>query len=433
MAKTAGRNKRNKGKNDFSSDTNCQHEGYEESLSVESVIPPIYVSSTYGFPSTKASKEAFKEALAGKSLSKLIYSRVNHPNAEIAEDRLKYIEPGSGEAAIFGSGMAAIYSLIMYLISKHISPKFPKGKVIAYSSPLYGGTYHLLANWLPLLGYKTMELPADTEEAKKKIIRLGENLGVLYLETPANPTQKIVDIEKLCHAAWLADSGSFTVLDNTFLGIFQNGFEITKKLDFVVYSCTKFIGGHSDVLAGLVIGRAGRDHYIKELKSLRILFGNILHPFESSQIISHLRTYKSRMKRQAEKATYIAKYFNDLQHPKIKKILHPSLFKEGTEQYDIYKKQCTGGGSIISLWLNTGFRGTSRFLDNIKQSKIISLAVSLGGVESLACHPGVTTHSEMPKDVLQRLGITPNFVRISIGDEDANDLIRVIADGLKAI
>lgn len=419
-------------KDDFSPDTRCQHEGYKEELSVESVIPAIFLSTTYGFPSTMDSAKAFKLALSGKSLSELIYSRVNHPNAEIAENRLRYIEPGSGEAAIFGSGMAAIFTLIMYLIGKQISGKFPKGKIIAYSSPLYGGTYHLLANWLPAHGYKTLELPSDTAAAQKVLMKLGAKLGILYLETPANPTQRIVDIEKLCHAAWIADSNVFTILDNTLPGIFQHGFEISKKLDFVVYSCTKFIGGHSDVLAGLVIGRVGKEHYIKELKGLRILFGNILHPFESSQIISHLRTYKSRMTRQAKKASSIARHLDSLKLKQIKRIVHPDLLEKGTEQYEIYKKQCSGS-SIISLWLNTGFKGTCRFLDTIKMSRVISLAVSLGGVESLACHPGITTHSEMPKDVLKRLEITPNFVRLSIGDEDEDDLIKIILNGLKAI
>lgn len=415
-----------KKENSYSRETNIEHDGYNPDLSVGSVMSPIFTSTTYQFKSAEAGEKSFKDALKGKTLSNLIYSRVNHPNAEILEDRLVNIELHGVEAAIFGSGMAAIMTTVLGTC--------PQNKIIAYTNPLYGGTYHFLNGYLrDELGYSLLELSNDISVSCKQLSELGEKLGLLYIETPANPTLQMFDIKKLCTAVKKASPGSYAVLDNTFMGIFQQGFGISDNLDLVVYSGTKFIGGHSDVLNGIVICREESKEVMKKIKSLRIIFGNILHPFECSQVLTHLNTYKIRMEEQSLRATHIAKYLYNLPNDKILKIIHPSLFKKGTPEYKIYKKQCSGGSSLICLWLNSDKAGAFRFLNELKKSEIIQLAVSLGGVESLASHPASTTHSEMDKETLNRMGITDNLIRFSIGLENPNDLIKVILQSLSVV
>jgi len=413
-------------KNSYSRETNLEHDGYKPHLSVGSVMPPTFTSTTYQFPSAEVGEKSFEDALKGKTLSNLIYARVNHPNAEILENRLINIEKDGFESAVFGSGMAAIMTTILATC--------PQNKIIAYTNPLYGGTYHFLNGYLrDELGYSLLELSNDISVSCKQLSELGEKLGLLYIETPANPTLQMFDIKKLCTAAKKASPGGYTVLDNTFMGIFQQGFGISDNLDLVVYSGTKFIGGHSDVLSGIVICCEKSKKVMKKIKGLRIVFGNILHPFECSQVLTHLNTYKIRMEEQSLRATQIAKYLYDLGNDKILKIIHPSLFKKGTSEYKIYKKQCSGSSSLMCLWLNSDKAGAFRFLNELKKSEIIQLAVSLGGVESLASHPASTTHSEMDKETLNRMQVTDNLIRFSIGLEDRDDLIKVILKSLAVV
>lgn len=411
----------------FSLVTKRIHGGYNPNLSEHAVDIPSFQSSTYGFASAEQGEEAFQNAMNGGNLNDLlIYSRVNHPNAGILEDKLKYIEPLGGEAAIFSSGMAAISTTLLAVC--------PKDKVIAFTPTLYGGTHMYLHGFLnQKFGFEIMELPIDTNEACEVLKKIGSRLGVVYIETPANPTLQMFDIEALAEAGKQANPDSYAILDNTFMGIFQNGFEISGNLDLIVYSCTKFLGGHSDLIGGAVICHEQNRDIMKEIKLLRILKGNILHPHECSQLTTHLYTYDLRMKEQATNATAVARYLKNLRSSKIQNVLHPTLYERDSANYRLFKKQCTGGSSIISLWLNTDKLGTFRFLNAVKSSGIIQLAVSLGGFESLICHPASTTHSEIPKETRDVLGITDNMVRLSIGREDPNDLQAVLYDALQKI
>ncbi len=402
------------------------HEGYDSKLSVGSIAIPIFPTTAYRFLSAEIAEDAFNQALAGESLSNLIYSRVNNSNAEILENKLIFIEHKGVEAAVFGSGMAAIITTVFATCTQD--------KVIAYTSPLYGGTYDFLNGYLRgKLGYSLLELSDSTEESCQQIIELGDSLGLLYIETPANPTLQMFDIEKLCAAAKKANPESYSVLDNTFMGIFQQGFTISDQLDLIVYSGTKFISGHSDVLNGCVICNENNKEIMKEIKSLRIILGNILHPFQCNQVSTHLITYPLRMEKQSEQAGYIVNQLNTLSHKKLLKIVHPDVFKRGTIEEAIYKKQCSSGSSLVCLLLDTDKAGTFRFLNRLNQSGIIQLAVSLGSVESLVTHPASTTHSEIDAEKLKKFGISDNLVRLSIGLEDPDDLVRVILEALQAI
>lgn len=421
-----GKKNKNNGSG-VNSQTKIEHAGYKPELSEGAVDIPIMRSTTYEFESAEAGKEAFIKALSGESLSNLIYSRVNHPNAEILENRLVFMEPGAGEAAVFSSGMSAIVSSVMALC--------PSDKVIAFTGPLYGGTYHFFNGVLKaMFGYRLVELSSDTEIAYQQISRIGYELGLLYIETPANPTLHMTDIDALATAAKNANHESYVFLDNTFMGIFQHGFEISGHLDLIIYSGTKFIGGHSDVLNGVAICHKQNRDIMKKIKGLRIILGTILHPYECSQVVTHLNTYELRMTKQAENAKIIAGRIKALESKKIKKILYPDFFEKGTAEYDIYHMQCSGGSSIICFWLNCfDEAGAFRFLNELKKSGIVSLAVSLGGLETLASHPKSTTHSEMEEDVLERLGITDNLVRFSVGLENPDDLCAAIINALKVV
>lgn len=413
----------------FSDETKSLHAGYISPWSENSVDVPCYPSSTYNFNSPEEGEAAFKEALSGGDLNKfLIYSRVNHANAGILEARLKHAEVLGVEAAVFNSGMSAIITTLLALC--------PKDKVIACTNTLYGGTHQFLQDFLSKkLGFKVVVLESVTGRACDQLEKIGEQLGVVYIETPANPTLEMFDIEALTKAAKKANPKCCTILDNTFLGIFQTGFKVSAFLDLVLYSATKFLGGHSDMIGGVVICREESRDLMKEIKGLRILLGTILQPYQCSQLITHFNTYRLRMRQQAKNAKFVAEAISasQLGKKKIKKILYPSLLQLETANWFIYKKQCTGGSSIISLWLNTDKAGTFRFLKKIKESGIIQLAVSLGGVESLITHPKTTTHSEIDEKTQEEIMITDNMVRLSIGLEEPDDLIDVIEDALKVV
>ncbi len=409
-------------------ETDILHKGYVAKRSEGSAVVPIFMTTTYNFSSAEQGKKAFISVLVhGDLKSHLIYSRVNHPNAQIVEERIACLEKGGESAAVFTSGMAAITTILQTVCER--------GKTIVYTSPLYGGTYDFLAHVLKPRGYKLVALTSDIKSSVIKIKKIGKDLGLLFIETPANPTLEIFDIESLCLTAKKVNPRCVTVLDNTFMGIFQQGFAISRFLDLIVYSGTKFLGGHSDLLSGVVISRKGRSNLMKKIKIERARYGNILHPFGSFQLTTHIETCESRMEKLATIATCVAKKLEESNHPKLLRILHPSLFTAGTKQYNLYKKQCSASSSIISLWLKTGQKGTFRFLNKVLElgDGIIQLAVSLGSVETLMCHPRTTTHSEMSPKVLDKCNITKNLVRLSVGQENPEDLVRVILEALDTI
>lgn len=390
--------------------------GFDPRLSVGSARPAVFRSSTYVFSSPEAAERAFAIALGrsrpaeGENVD-LIYSRLSHPNAEILENQVVPLEPGATSAAVFNSGMAAISTLFLTFC--------PPGSSFIYTTPIYGGTQHLIHQMLEPLGLVGIPVPAGNTEAMSKAITSATNLRMVLIETPANPTLVMTDIEASAKAAFVqAQSGKLrplVVVDNTFMGpSFQHPLQM--KADLAVYSATKFLAGHSDMLGGVVLGRD--PELLDSLRGTRAILGNILQPDECWLLDSRLPTVELRMTRQAKNAEKVVAAL--AKHPKVVQMYYPTLFTD-PEQIRIFESQCKSPGSIFSLRIAGGKRGAFDFL---RRLKIGHNAVSLGGVETLACHPSTTTHSEMSADELRMTGVTDDLVRISIGVEDSRDLAK---------
>ena len=385
--------------------------GFDPQLSVGAARPPVYRTSTFVFSSPEAAERAFAIALGKISPSEdedvdLIYARLSHPNAEILEDQLVPLERGARCAAVFNSGMAAIATCCFAFL--------PRGAALLHTRPLYGGTHHLVHELLEPLGFTAVGVPAGDRDRLAQAAASLPNLKLVFVETPANPTLRMTDIAHAVEVARSHPAQPLVLVDNTFLGpTFQHPLEL--GADLVVYSATKFLGGQSDVLGGAVLAREER--LIQQLRGLRALFGNILQADEAWILDSRLATVSLRMNRQSKNAQRIAEKLAE--HPHVKWVHYPSLFSE-PEQRRIRDAQCDYPGSVFSIELQGGKRGAFEFL---RRLRIARNAVSLGGIETLACHPKTTTHSEMLEEELAEAGIDDALVRISIGTEHWKDLL----------
>jgi methionine-gamma-lyase len=395
--------------------------GFDPCLSVGSARPAVFRSSTYVFSSPESAERAFNIAL-GKDQAKpgesvdLIYSRLSHPNAEILEDQVVPLEPGAKAAAVFNSGMAAISTLFFALC--------PAGCNFIYTTPLYGGTYHLIHQLLHPLGFHGIPVLAGDMEGLKRTIRSTQNLRLVFIETPANPILTMTDIGTAASASKQHPDSPLVVVDNTFLGpSFQH--PLTHGADLVVYSATKYLSGFSDMLAGIVLARD--EDLIEHLHGMRAIVGNILQPDECWMLDGRLPTVSLRMNRQSKNAQRIAETLAG--HKKIEKVHYPTLF-EDPEQIRIRDAQCEFPGAIFSIELKGGKQAAFDLLRNLQ---IARNAVSLGGVESLVCHPSTTTHSEMSDEDKQQFGISDSLVRFSVGIEDWRDLLHDFHQALDAV
>ena len=400
---------------------------YDPHLSEGSAKVPIFQTSTFVFKNAEEGKSHFhiayglREKNIGESMS-LAYSRINNPNLEIAEDRLKLWDNAEA-CALFQSGMAAITTTILELTRPN--------SLILHSSPLYGGTDHFIEHVLPKYNIKSMYF--DSFDSMEDIIKEKEDkhpdmdVSLVYIESPANPTNSIVDISK---SKELADYFSrkenkvYLAIDNTFMGpVFSQ--PIDHGADVVLYSATKYIGGHSDLVAGAA---SGSNEIISRLKGMRVFMGNMASPFTCWLITRSLETLKIRMEKCAENARKIAEMLNT--HPKIEKVHYLSLIDKNSNEYKVYKKQYSSSGGMISIDIKGGEKEAFTFLDNLK---LIKLAVSLGGTESLACHPFSMTHCDVSVETKNKIGMSESLVRLSIGIEDSNDLIEDIKNSLSKV
>lgn len=385
--------------------------GFDPHLSVGAARPPVYRTSTFVFSSPEAAERAFAIALGKTSASPgeqvdLIYARLSHPNAEILEDQLVPLERGARCAAVFNSGMAAIATCCFAFL--------PRGAALLHTRPLYGGTQHLVHELLEPLGFTAVGVPAGERGLLARAAASLPDLKLVFVETPANPTLRMTDIAHAVEVARSHPAQPLVAVDNTFLGpTFQHPLQL--GADLVVYSATKFLGGQSDILGGVVLAR--EDRLIQELRGLRALFGNILQADESWILDSRLATVSLRMNRQSKNAQRIAERL--VEHPRVKRVHYPSLFSD-PEQRRIRDAQSDYPGSVFSIELEGGKRGAFEFL---RRLRIARNAVSLGGIETLACHPKTTTHSEMLDQELAEACISDALVRISIGTEHWKDLL----------
>lgn len=397
--------------------------GFDPALSEGSLKPPIFLTSTFVFETAAAGKRFF-EGITGKrpgGAEGLVYSRFNGPNQEILEDRLGVWEEAE-DALSFSSGMSAIATLLLTFVQP--------GDVIVHSGPLYAATETLIARILGRFGVHYLDFAAGaSREEIDDVLARAKALGrvsLIYLESPANPTNQLVDVEAVAasrDATFGADERPPIAIDNTFLGpLWQQ--PLKHGADLSVYSLTKYAGGHSDLVAGAV---AGSNALINQIRMMRNTIGTILDPHSAWMLLRSLETLELRMSRAGENAAKVCAFLRD--HPKVESVGYLGFLKEG-RQADIYKRHCLGAGSTFSLYLKGGEREAFAFLDALKIAK---LAVSLGGTETLASAPAAMTHLSVPDERKAALGISDNLVRISIGVEDADDLVADFGQALAAI
>lgn len=404
-------------------ETSAVTEGYDPSLSVMAARPPIYPVSTYCFHSAAEAQHFFDLALGrvqdgpDEHGAGLIYARLNNPNAEMFEDLLVPLEKGAAGAASFASGMAAITSTFLAFLRP--------GDVVLHTRPIYGGTDHVLNHMLPPFGITTRGVDAgDADAMAREAEAIGDRLAMIYVETPGNPTLIMTDIAAASEVArrHRGQRRVLTVVDNTFLGpVFQS--PLVHGADLVVYSATKYIGGHSDVVAGAAL--ASEPELVSKVKTVRSFFGTICEPFSAWLLQRSLATIYTRTIKQSKNASRLVDRFKD--HPGLQRIHYPTLL-EG-EQKRIFKAQCTAPGGMIAFDLKGGREAAFRFLDALRIPK---LAVSLGSVETLVTHPRTTTSSEMDPAEMDRAGITEGLVRYSTGVEYWRDLAEDIDQALRA-
>jgi methionine-gamma-lyase len=397
--------------------------GFDPALSEGSLKAPIFLTSTFVFENAAAGKRHF-EGVTGKrpgGAEGLVYSRFNGPNQEILEDRLSIWEDAE-DALTFSSGMSAIATLLLTFVQP--------GDVIVHSGPLYAATETLIGRILGKFGITWLDFPAGSERAQIEEI-LGRakaqgRVSLIYLESPANPTNALVDVQAVAaarDALFDGDNRPPIAIDNTFLGPLWSK-PLEHGADLSVYSLTKYAGGHSDLVAGGVVGSKA---LINPIRMMRNTIGTITDPNSAWMLLRSLETLELRMSRAGENAAKVCAFFRD--HPKVESVGYLGFLADG-RQADIYRRHCTGAGSTFSLYLKGGEREAFAFLDSLKIAK---LAVSLGGTETLASAPAAMTHLSVPDERKAALGISDNLVRISIGVEDPGDLIADFDQALAAI
>lgn len=402
--------------------------GYRPEWSEGAVKCPIYQTSTFVFDSAEQGKGFFEVAYGlrekgAKEKPGLIYSRINNPDMQILEERLALWDAAE-QCAVFESGMAAIATVLFEFLQP--------GDLLLYSNPLYGGTDHFVHHLLPKFGIDVLGFHprADRAELEELLQKSGkaDRLALIYVETPANPTNDLVDIA-MCRE--LADQfgqpgrRTLVAVDNTYLGpLWQH--PLQHGADLVLYSATKYIGGHSDVIAGACLGS---EALMTRVKTLRTFLGNMIAPYTGWLLLRSLETLKLRMEKQAENAQVIAGRLQG--HPKVTRVHYLGLLTPmDGEAFDTFKKQCTSPGAMVSFEIAGGEAEAFAFLNHLK---LVKLAVSLGSTESLAQHPASMTHAGVAPEDKLAFGIGDNLVRLSVGVENVEDLWWDIEQALAAV
>lgn len=400
--------------------------GYKPEWSEGAIKCPIFQTSTFVFSKAEEGKAFFEVAYGlrdkgEKEKTGLIYSRINNPDLEILENRLSLWDKAE-EAAVFESGMSAITTVFLELLKP--------GDLLVFSSPVYGGTDHFIRHFLKELDIMAIEFtPQEDKEAILQRIETSgrqHRLKLVYVETPANPTNTLIDLtmcREIANRFQTAENPQVIVaVDNTYMGpLWQH--PLDHGADLSIYSATKYIGGHSDVIAGAICGSSA---LIKRLKVLRTFLGNMCGPWTGWLLLRSLETLVVRMERQTHNAQRVAAFLNN--HPNVAKVYYPGLLSENDgEQYEIYKRQCLSPGAMISFDIKGGEAEAFAFLN---QLKLVKMAVSLGSTESLAEHPASMTHAGVDPLHRQQMGITDQMVRLSVGVEHADDLIWDLSQAL---
>jgi methionine-gamma-lyase len=401
--------------------------GYDPRLSEGAIKCPIFQTSTFVFESAEEGKAFFEVAygLRERGVGEptgLIYSRLNNPDLEVLEDRLTLWDEAEA-CASFESGMAAIATTLL----AYAHP----GDVILYSRPLYGGSDHLLHHFFAQYGVSAVGFPAGlpVTDLEKDAVReiAGRPVAAILIETPANPTNALVDIAGLAAFArrfTVGERRPVLVVDNTFLGpLWQQ--PLKHGADLVVYSATKFLGGHSDLIAGACLGS---HEALAPVRALRTFLGTMASPWTGWLLLRSLETLKMRMTASMKNARYVADFLRD--HPRVRRVHYLGHLEPEHPMYEVYRRQCVAPGSLIAFEVDGGEPGAFRFLNALS---LVKLAVSLGGTESLAEHPFSMTHADVPAEAKERLGVTAGLVRLSVGVEHYEDIVGDVAQALQAV
>jgi len=399
------------------------HCGYDPASGHGAVKPPIYPSTTYVYRSAAHAKDVHRiffdendPAGAG-----FIYARLGHPNLTMVEARLAALD-GAEASACFNSGMAAITAVMHAFVRP--------GERVLHTRPIYGGTDNLLHNHFSNFGIVPAPLtdPLDPARLREDAAAAGGPVGLIHVETPANPTAAIADIGAI--AVLAAEIGArqerrpLVSVDNTFLGPFLQS-PLAEGADLCITSLTKYAGGHSDLLAG---GVSGPSAEIATLRRLRLLFGSHLDPQTSWLLLRSFETLGLRTERAAENAATIAAFLRA--HPKVADVTYVGFAAADPRRGPVYARQCRGAGSTFSFALKGAEADAFRMLDALR---LIKLAVSLGGTETLICHSATTTHYNVPAERRIAAGITEGTMRLSVGIEHIDDLLADLGQALDAV
>jgi len=371
------------------------HSKAEKQVHVDPLSTPIFQSSTFAFESAEQGAAIFAGQEEG-----YYYTRLGNPTQTVLEKQMALLE--GGEAAVAtASGMAATVSLAVSLVRS--------GEKIVASDTLYGGTHQLFRNTFERLNLQVVEVDASIPENIDRAI--DEKTRLIFIETPANPTLKLIDIAAVASIAKRHEIA--LAVDNTFsTPYYQNPIQL--GADFVIHSATKYIGGHGDTVAGIVVGPAQK---IKQMKKEFVRdLGGCISPFNAWLLLRGLKTLHIRMERHSENALAIAEFLSS--HPKVERVWFPWL--RSHPQYELAKRQMRGPGGMIAFEVKGGREAGRKLMNSVE---VCVLAVSLGDVATLIQHPASMTHTGYSKQELEEVGITEGLIRLSVGLEDAEDLI----------
>jgi methionine-gamma-lyase len=414
-------------KHNFSPESLMMSYGYKAELSEGALKCPIFQTSTFVFKNAEEGKAFFEIAYGKRDKGPteeigLIYSRLNNPDLEILENRL-CLWDNAEECAVFESGMSAISTVMLEFLRP--------GDLLFFSSPVYGGTDHFIRHVLPKFGIHVLGFPAGqpTEKLLEILSNSGmaDKLAMIYMETPANPTNALIDIsgcKEIAKQYSTIGRNIPVVVDNTYMGPLWSH-PLKHGADLVVYSATKYIGGHSDVIAGACLGSK---ELMTRVRTLRTFLGNMAAPWTGWLLMRSLETLKVRMEAQALGAKIVANYL--VSHPKVDRVYYLGFLTAENDpwQYGIHKQQYSSNGAMISFDIRGGEKDAFAFLNKLK---LFKLAVSLGSTESLASHPCSMTHSDMSAEDKLAFGITDKLIRLSIGIENPDDLVWAIEQALE--
>ena len=378
--------------------TRAIHAGQEPDATTGAVMTPIYATSTFAQQSPGVHKG-------------YDYSRSGNPTRTALETCMASLENGQWGYA-FSSGLAAENAILEILDA---------GSHIIAMNDMYGGTFRLFDKVKKHsaaleVSYIDLNNEAQLEDSVK------DNTRLIWVETPTNPMLTIVDLQKV--SAFSKKHNLITVCDNTFASpVLQDPFSL--GIDVVVHSATKYLNGHSDIIAGIVVVHKN-EQLAQKIKFVQNATGAVLSPFDSFLLLRGLKTLQLRMEKHCENAFQLAEFLEN--HPKVEKVIYPGL--KSFPQHELARQQMKGFGGMITFLLNGGLEESRRFLEN---TKIFALAESLGGIESLIEHPAIMTHASIPKEIREELGVADNLIRVSVGLEDIEDLIADMEEALAAV